>query len=473
MKHKSIYNLFNRSYRDYIHDKETLRLLNVIILSAAVGMLLFANSGGTAFTGFASSLGAGEFAFGVIYALPVLAGLLQLLVSYLIEKTGKRKGMFMIGGIIQRSAWFVAAFIPYIFPAAQSRVWALVMLVTLAAMGGSFVSVTHMSLMANVIPIDLRGRYITTRQRISTLFSLVTGLGAAFLLDNMPGFSGYTVIFAVGGIAGIADILMYSGYKFPEIPRNEANVSLLNGMKACFTEPKTRDYMLFWIFWSFAVNISAPFFGKYAIDVLSLSFTQVIIFGQITANILSMLIVRRWGIFIDRYGSTPLLMLSTAISALGVSVWLFAVPGSVVPLFLFNFIGGFFWCANDACMVNMQFSHTPEKGRPVALAVYAVVTSIATAAALVAGGAILEVLAPVMDRLELTVLGTTFDHYKLIFCITLLLRVTVIAVFLPRVWNDKGMSLRQAYKKAFTDINARIRYEKARFRLPRFRFRRK
>jgi predicted MFS family arabinose efflux permease len=333
-------------------------------------------------------------------------------------------------------------------------------------MGGSFVANTHMSLMGSVVPIDIRGRYITTRQRVCTAVSLVAGLGIAFVLDNMPGFYGYTAVFAAGGLCGLADILMYANHKFP-IPKNPGGSAFVKGLKACFTSSKTRNFLIFWVSWCFVINLSAPFFGKYAIDKLNLSYISIILLGQIVANILSLLVVSRWGVFLDRYGGVPLMMISGVCSTVTIAVWLFAVPGSVWPLFLFHFFGGLFWCANEACMVNMQFSHTPDQGRPVALAVYAVLTSIAIASAFIVGGALLETLSPVMERAGRTIFGTPFDHYKLLFCITLLLRLTVLAVFLPRVWNEKGLTLRGAYAQAFGHAKSRWQVAAAQLKWPK------
>ena len=461
----SIYRLFNSSYRDYARSNEVLRQLNIIILSAAIGTFLFAAQGGVAFTGYASALGAREFAFGLISALPVLAGLLQIYVSHLAVKTGKYKRMFMIGGIIQRVSWIFIAFIPYVFPVEQSRLFSMIVLVTLAAMGGSYVAITHTTLMGSVIPIDIRGRYITTRQRVCMLVSLVAGLFFAFLLDYTPGFIGYTIVFSVGGIAGLIDILMYTKIDFSGIPHKPGGSSLSKGIKACFTHPTMRNYLLFWTFWTFSINISGPFFNKYAIDVLSLSYVSIILFGQIAAQTAAFIIVSRWGVFLDRYGSVPMLLISTLSSTTIAFVWLFAVPGSIWPLFLFNLIGGIFWCANDAGMVNMQLSHTPSENRTPALAVYAVFTSIAAAAALILGGAMLETLSPVMERLNLQFLGTPFDHYKLVFVIGIAIRYIVIAVFLPRVWNEKEMHFRDAFSKLRTDLKTKVKYERSRLRV--------
>jgi hypothetical protein len=46
----------------------------------------------------------------------------------------------------------------------------------------------------------------------------------------------------------------------------------------------------------------------------------------------------------------------------------------------------------------------------------------------------------------------------------MLLRFVVLVTFLPRVWNEKGMTLREAYAKAYSDARSRIRYETSRLR---------
>jgi len=441
--------LFNRSYRGIVRSDELLKQLDLIALSAAIGAILFSTTGGPAFTGYASALGAGEFMFGLISALPILGSMAQLIVSYLVEKTGKRKALFLAGGITQRSLWLLAAAIPLIMPErfAAYRIWALLGLITTAAIGASFVGITHTSMVAEVIPIDIRGRYLSTRQRLATVVSMISGFGASIVLDRFTGLTGYTVVFFVAGLAGLCDVLMYTRFKFPETPKHTGGFSLVNGFRECFRTVKTRDYLIFFCAWSFAVNISAPFFNKYAIDVLKLSFTQIILFGQISANIMALIIVRRWGRFIDRYGCVPLMLITGTVTSVLTLVWLPATPGNFVPLLLFNMIGGFFWCANEACALNMQLSHTPDIGRPLALALYAVVTSISAAAAFLCGGALLELTAPIMASAGITVFGTPFDHYKLLFIIATVLRFASVIIFLPRVWNEKGLAAKEVYKE--------------------------
>ncbi|MCL2249918.1 MAG: MFS transporter [Oscillospiraceae bacterium] len=467
----SFYKLFDRSYRDYVGEPELLRSLNVIVLSAAVGMFLFAAQGGVAFAGYASSLGAGEFAFGLISALPIIASLMQIPASHIGIKTGRFKRMFLIGGVIQRVSWIIIAFIPFIFNVQDTRLWGLIVLITLASMSGSFVAIAHMTLMGSVVPMQVRGRYITARQKVIMAFSLVAGLMIAFVLDNVPGdFLGYTIVFGIGGVAGLIDILMYTKIDFSTIPQKAKTTPLHKGIRDCFTKPVMRNYLIFWALWSFTINLNGPFFNKYAIDVLQIPYTSLIIFGQITSQMVALLVVSRWGVFIDRYGSVPTMLISAIVSTLVAVAWLFAVPGVIWPVFIFHLIGGMFWCANDACMVNMQLSHTPTEERSTALAVYAVMTSLAAASALILGGALLELFSPIMDELALTFAGTPFDHYKLMFVIAIVLRLIVIGTTLPKVWNEKELTLRKAYANAYTDISGRLRHEFSRLRPPRLSY---
>ena len=441
--------LFNRSYRELVRDDSLLRNLDLIVISASIGTILFSNAGGAAFTGYASALGAGEFMFGLISALPILGSLMQLYVSYLVEKTGKRKALFLTGGIIQRSIWLLTAAIPFFVPDRfeSLRIWVLLGMITAAAVSGSFVGITHTSMVAETVPIDIRGRFLTTRQRVATVVSMASGFAASFVLDNFTGLTGYTIVFTIAGIAGLCDVLMYIRFKFPEKEKAASGFSLIKGFRECFSTTKTRDYIVFFCVWSFAVNVSAPFFNKYAIDILKLSFTQIILFGQISANIMALIIIRRWGRFIDRYGCVPLMLITGSITSALTLVWLPAVPGNFVPLLLFNMLGGFFWCANEACAVSMQLSHTPNIGRSLVLALYAVVTSLSAALAFICGGAFLELTAPIMAAANLTVFGTPFDHYKLLFTIATFLRFASVLIFLPRVWNEKDLVTKEVYKE--------------------------
>src|SRR5437899_8617750 len=67
---------------------------------------------GTPLTLYAQKLGASQFQFGLLAALPFIASILSLPASILIEATGQRKRIFLLGLYLQRFLWFVIAIAP-------------------------------------------------------------------------------------------------------------------------------------------------------------------------------------------------------------------------------------------------------------------------------------------------------------------------------------------------------------------------
>src|SRR5881275_2856498 len=67
---------------------------------------------GTPLTLYAKKLGASQFQFGLLAALPFIASLLSLPASLLIEATGQRKRIFLLGLYLQRFLWFIIAAAP-------------------------------------------------------------------------------------------------------------------------------------------------------------------------------------------------------------------------------------------------------------------------------------------------------------------------------------------------------------------------
>src|SRR5690349_2554450 len=73
------------------------------------GSVWSSSMSGTPLTLYAKQLGATPFQFGLLAAIPFLASILSLPASILIEATGQRKRIFLMGLYLQRFLWFVIA----------------------------------------------------------------------------------------------------------------------------------------------------------------------------------------------------------------------------------------------------------------------------------------------------------------------------------------------------------------------------
>jgi hypothetical protein len=83
-----------------------MRFVSVAWIFGAVWITATA---GAPLTRFAKGLGASRFEFGVLAAIPFMATLLSLVGSFIIEKSGRRKELFLAGLYTQRLLWLVLA----------------------------------------------------------------------------------------------------------------------------------------------------------------------------------------------------------------------------------------------------------------------------------------------------------------------------------------------------------------------------
>lgn len=438
-------------------SRELKRSLNYVILGVTFGMVCFTITGGSALTGYARELGAGDFIYGILMAMPVVGGVVQLYASYLLEKTGKRKSIFLTFGVVQRLLWIPIALVPYIVPSGINffRIWSVILLITISSMSGAFVNVSFYSWMSDLIPINIRGRYFSIRSRFSTMSGLLAGFAAAWILDRLSGFTGYTVVFVISGIFGTADILSFIKVRDIPMKKPESHISMLKAIKESFSNTSFRKYVLFWTAWGFAINMSSPYFNMYALGPLKMSFMELTVAGQLACNLTTIFFITKWGRFLDRYGSKPVLYITCIGTALLPILWLFASPGHYVPILLFNLIGGAIWCGTDITNQNMLISNIPEDNRSTSIAVYFVITSlIGNALAYVAGGFFLEQVQKAASEVHFS--GITFNHYEVLFILTSLMRLASVFIFLPGISENRSAPMKAVYAEAARNMKNQI-----------------
>src|SRR5215213_2922495 len=73
------------------------RAMSLVTLAWIFGSVWMTATSGAPLTQFARSLGASNFQFGLLAALPFIASLLSLPASVLIDRTGQRKRIFLWG----------------------------------------------------------------------------------------------------------------------------------------------------------------------------------------------------------------------------------------------------------------------------------------------------------------------------------------------------------------------------------------
>lgn len=418
-------------YDEYSLDSVLRKDLNLVLFGIATVMIYYPTTTGPALTGYAKALGAGDFFYGLIMAVPVIGAAMQIVASYIIESTGRRKKLFVLFGIIGRGLWILIGAVPLLVPGAMGngRLVLVMLLITASTASQSFVNVGFFPWMSELAPIAMRGRYMALRSSVGAFVGLVAAIIIAVMLDKCSSFGAYAVLFTIAAFFGMLDI---GGFLFVTDTQkhggNSGTEPFTAILKRAVGNQRFRRFLLFWSLWMFAFNLSNAFGNMYALGMLSLTFLQVILSGQVAYSLTNILITPGWGRLLDRRGPKWVLKRGGILSSAVQLLWLFAKPGSAWPLFLVNIAYGATMPSVDLVNQQMQMSSTPERNRSMYVALFAAVTSVAgTALGYFCGGAILEMLGEISFRVG----PVLMDRYKILFVCAGILRIVLLLIFVP------------------------------------------
>src|SRR5258706_12485568 len=165
---------------------------------------------GTSLTLYAKKLGASQFQFGLLAALPFLASLLSLPASLLIEATGQRKRIFLLGLYLQRLLWFIIAAAPLWIMnkggfthqrlAMSVFLWLMFIMYSGQAIGGP----AWVTWIADLVPDRIRGKYFSRRRQFGMITAVPAAWFVGWLLDTQAGTDPYSICRWCAGIFIIA-----------------------------------------------------------------------------------------------------------------------------------------------------------------------------------------------------------------------------------------------------------------------------
>ncbi|HEY5562961.1 MAG TPA: MFS transporter [Clostridiaceae bacterium] len=430
-----------------ISEKDLKKSLTLVILGMTFGNVFFVVTGGAALTGFTRALGASNFVYGVIMAMPVIGGVVQVFISFYLEQTGKRKFAFLASGFIHRLLWIPIAFIPFIIPSCYRglRIFSVTLLITLASASSSVVGISFLSWMGDLVPKNIRGSFFSKRTMISTISAAIVGLISGFVLDKVDNFTGFALIFCIVSIFGALDIFCFFWVHHPVMRTSKEKQKI---GKLLLEPLKNKNYMrfiAFIAFWNFGVNFAGPFFNVYMLEKLKMSYFTIVIFSQIGGNLITILFIRKWGRLVDKYGSKPIMTICVSLVFFLPILWIFTSPTNIWMVLVINLISGLIWPGFDMTNLNQSVWLAPEKNRSMYIALFTLITSlVGIAGAYICGGAFMQYATPLFDSLKLPfVMGRNFSSFDALFIISTILRTIAIFVFIRRYEepNSKSVSI--------------------------------
>ena len=415
---------------------------------------VISGGGSSSLTGYAGYLGAGDFVYGLLTAIPLAAALLQIPFATLVSRTQKRKKYMLTYGLFSRLLWIIIGLIPLLIPSSQEafRLWSVILLIGVSSAFSSFINVSWMPWMADLVPVEIRGRWLSKRDGITSIASVTVGLVVAGILDRMNGYTGYMIVFVISGILGVLDmfcfLFMEEIYKTPPI-----QLKLIPVLKQVINNKPFFKFMLFWTAWSFTANMSGAYLARYALTEMGLSYMQFTLCSQVTAAAITVLVVSHWGKLLDHFGSKPVLWCTCVVAALTPLFFLFSTYGSIWPTLLHNLIGAAFWSGANLAATSLQLSSSPDDQRPSYVAVFSCITSLfGSFLGILTGGAILEGL-----HTSQAISALVPDRYKFMIAISVLLRIASVFIIIPMLDNSNHYTL----TGMFTELSLRIKTQRS------------
>lgn len=367
--------------------------------SATTGLLL---------SNFLLQLGATSVEIGILSAIPMLVNFLQPLGAYIADRTTSRHwyNLGIFGA--SRLLWMVLVVAIVSGPDRanhqQLLEWTLASVLG-ASVLAAFATSNWFSWMAAVVPHRLRGRYFGFRNSATSLVTLlgvpVMGLFVSAWGDNP--ILGYGVVLFLGVLAGVISL----AYQFlmvdvnPQIYGKDPETDQVKDKKEKTTTDfvpsvlKDSNFLMFIVYfsvWTFAVNLSAPFFNVYLLRDLSLDVNLVTIYTSLSSGA-NLLLLMFWGKLADRWGNRPLLIAVGLVVAVTPLLWLGTgnYPFAVwVWLPLLHLLGGTTLGAIALCTNNIQMEIAPIEQPSSYFAIAAAVSGVAGALGTTAGGFLAE-----------------------------------------------------------------------------------
>jgi MFS family permease len=419
---------------DALSPAETRRALLVAAIAWGVFGAAWMNLiSGAPFVNYARKLGASTFVFGLLSSLPFLGVLAQLPASYIVERVRRRKSLFIVCGIAQRSLWFGAAAIPWVIPHehAHLRVGALLAVLMLSSTLGNASTPAWLSWFADFVPVQIRGRYLGNRAALATLTGVVTSGIAGYVLDRSGSYTAFTIIFCVAAVFGLMDIVLFFAVRETAMVEREGPPwRLRNVVSEPLSNRPFRRYLVYAFSEAFMFGIAGPFFWLMGLEVLEIGNFWSNFYIMMVPMIATAVTLPLWGSACDRFGSRPLVSLGTLMTVAFPLCWLLATPSHFhTALAIAAVIGGGFGAAILVADMNMLMSLTPRVNRSAYIAMLSLASALGWVIAPTVSGAVAQELKGVYLHIG----GRAFGNLHFLMAASLLLRLAHVFFIVPRL----------------------------------------
>lgn len=338
-------------------------------------------TGGAFLVAMAVLLGASNFQIGLLTALPMFTNIFQLVSIWLVRRYNNRRAVTVVCSILARTPLLLIGILILVSPSHSFNF--LLFFLFFYCFFASIAGPAWNSWMKDLVPEKSLGTFFSKRGSYTQTLNVIFSLAFAFLLDyikqNFPGYelTTYGVMFIAGGLAGIygASFLL----RTPEPQSYLIQENIFRLFKRPLHAPNFRKLLIFNSAWALALNLATPFFTVFLLKSMKLPMPYIIGLN-VLSQLCSILTIRIWGRFADRYSNKTIIAIAAPLYILCIIAWCFV---GIYSRFYANLallagifiVSGFSTAGINLALTNIGMKLAPRDEAIVYLSVKNIITS--------------------------------------------------------------------------------------------------
>jgi MFS family permease len=361
-----------------------------------------------------------------------LAGLIpsagQVWGAMLMERR-RRKAVLVAGVVLQASLYPLVALLGILFLAhVVVSVLPIILIVLYSGivLANAVGSPAWFSMMGDVVPESIRGRYFSKRNSITTLVGLIGTLAVAFVVNAMHGSNMVIIALALvlvvaAGSRYVSASLLTKHYDAPFTIDKSDHV----GIRQFFRElPKSNfgHFTLLVALVNFAQMVASPYFTPYMIVDLHFDYVTYAVVN-LSSSFIALVVYPLVGKYSDRFGNVLMLRVGAVMIPLIPLFWAF-FTNPVEIILVPQVLSGVGWTMFNLATFNFVFDSIEPHKRGYFLAYYNMLIGICVFAGGLVGALLFQFAAAVISFM---------NPILFVFLLSALLRGVSVAAFLPGV----------------------------------------
>lgn len=308
-----------------------------------------------------------------------------LLGAWLVERTGRRKLLVLLApGGVSRVVLLLLALVPFVF-SGRAAIVAFMVLVALQAFADTVSSPAANSLLADILPVSLRGRYLGNLMVVQNVARMAILPLAGWLVRQVGvrggELSGYQLAWLLAALTGFWATYHYARIEEPESAEYRARTSpasvrgLLGGWQALGSDRRFLLFCVVHFVWNMGVGVAGPFFTVHMVQDLGFRVDTVAFLATVTIPV-NIFALHFAGELVDSKGAQRVASAAMLLVPWLPFAWVFArTPLHVGIVEAYGFLA---WAGFHVATTPLLFAISPPEQRSRYVAIFNTVNGVAS-----------------------------------------------------------------------------------------------